>query len=423
MVDLFKKELKKHWQNQLIAGSLVLFVGTTIANFGNYLFHLVMGRMLGPADYGVLASLISLIYLFGIPVGAISWTTIKYVSDLRGKKQYGQVALFYSWLNRKLVLLGLAGLLFLVVLSPWIGSFLHLESIFPLWLIIGAGLISIYLLVNTAVLQGYLRFGLMSISSTIQAALRLIIGPLLILAGWKVLGATFAIFASLAVNYLFTLYFVRKLLARSKPEGKINAREVFDYMVPVFFWNLAFISLYTTDIVLARHFLPAQEAGYYAALATLGKIIYFAASPIVMVMFPIVSERHANGRKYADLLILSMGLVFLVCLGVSLIYFLLPELMLNFLYGSQYLAAAPYLWLFAIFLSLYSLSYLLTNFYLSIRRVKVVILPMAAALLQIVLIYLSHQNLRQTALMSVLTLTLLTLGLLLYYLQDAFKKS
>jgi len=188
--------------------------------------------------------------------------------------------------------------------------------------------------------------------------------------------------------------------------------------LPVFFSILAFTSLYTTDIVLARHFLPAQEAGFYAALATLGKIIFFASSPIVMVMFPMISEKHANGKKYTNLLSLSLGLVFLVCLGVSGVYFLFPKLMINILYGSQYLSASASLWLFAIFLSLYSFSYLLTNFYLSIKKVRIVSLPMTAALLQIILISLFHQNLRQTISMSVLTTALLLFSLLLYSLKS-----
>jgi len=376
-----------------------------------------MGRMLGPVDYGVLASLISLTYLFSIPIGALNWTTIKYIAALRGKRKFGEISLFYSWLNQKLIVLGLAGFLFLLILSPWLKTFLHLESIWPLWLIIGASIISIYLTINTAVLQGYLRFGLMSTSAILQAAARLLFGPVLIIIGLKVLGATLAIFLCLVLGYLFTLYFVKKQLDQ-KPEGKIKTREVFDYLVPVFFWTLAFISLYTTDIVLARHFLSPQEAGFYAALATLGKIIFFASSPIVMVMFPLVSEKHANGKKYGHYLYLSLALVFLVCLGITGLYCLFPQLMVNLLYGSQYLAAAPSLWLFALFLSFYTLAYLLTNFYLSIRKTKVVILPVVAAFLQIILIFLFHQDLRQTVSVSVIILALLTGALLLYSKND-----
>ena len=418
-IDFFKTQLKKQWQNQLIAGSLVLFVGTMVANFGNYLFHLLMGRMLGPVDYGVLTSLISLTYLFGIPIGTLNWTIIKYVSALRGRKQYGTIAFLLSWLNKKLILFGLAGFLFLILISFRLSFFLHLESIWPLLLIMTASVVSIYVSVNTAVLQGYLRFGLISISSIIQAVLRITLGPLLVFLGLRVLGAVSTILLSLIVGYFLTAFFVNRQLKDIKMKAiQLNFQKALGYLVPVFFWTLAFSSFYTTDIILARHFLSPQEAGFYAALATLGKIIFFASSPIIMVMFPMVSERQANGKKYSNLLFLSLGLVALVCFSISGIYFLFPKLMVNLLYGSQYLAAASQLWLFAIFLSLYSLAYLLTNFYLSIKKVEIVVLPVLAALLQIVLIFFFHQDLRQIVLMSVISLALLTGALLLYSKND-----
>jgi len=409
---LFKKILK----NQLIAGSFVLFVGTTIANFGNYIYHLLMGRLLGPADYGVLASLISLTYLFGIPIGALSLVVVKYVSALRGKKDFEAISYFYSWLNKKLAVFGLVGFLFLIIISPWLASFLHLKSSLPVLLVITSSLVGIYLTINTATLQGFLRFGLMSILGAIQVALKLGAAVLLVYLGWKVFGAVSAILVSTLIGYLLTAFFVVQLLVK-KPITKkkmIDSQEIVRYTIPVFFSTLAFTSLYTTDVVLARHFLSTQDAGYYASLATLGKIIFFASSPIIMVMFPMVSERHANGKKYISLLNLSLGLVVLICLGISVVYFLFPKLMVKILFGSQYLPAASYLFLFAVFLSLYSLSSLLINFYLSVKKVKVIILPVIAAIAQIILISLLHQSLSQVVWVSIGVLGLLFISLLVY---------
>ncbi|MBU3956776.1 oligosaccharide flippase family protein [Patescibacteria group bacterium] len=412
-----KLKLLKLIENQLIAGSAILFAGNMFANFGNYLYHLLMGRMLGPIDYGILASLISFSYLISIPVNSLSLVVVKYVSALRGKKDFGTIFYFYSWLNKKLVIFSLAGFLLLIIISPLIASFLHLKSILPLLLIITSSLVGVYFMVNVTTLQGFLRFGLMSISGAVQVVLKLGIAVLLVYLGWKVLGAVLAFLVSALIGYLLTAFFVRRLFERKKERKKtINSQEIVRYAVPVFFSTLAFTSLYTTDIVLVRHFLPAQEAGFYAALATLGKIIFFASSPIIMVMFPMVSERHANGKKYINLLSLSLGLVLLTCLGISGIYFLFPKLMINILYGRQYLSASPYLFLFAIFLSLYSLSSLLVNFYLSVKKVKVVVLPVIAAAAQVILIFLFHQSLSQIVWVSISILSLLLISLLVYYI-------
>ena len=414
-----KDNFQKLFKNQLVAGSFVLFAGTAVSNFGNYLYHLLMGRMLGPIDYGILASLISLTYLFNIPMGTLGLVVVKYVSALRGRREFGGIAYFYSWLNKKVTILALAGFFLLIIISPWLASFLHLDSTLPILLAIVLSLVGIYLTINTSVLQGFLRFGLMSILGVISVFLKLIIAISLVYLGWKVLGAILSILIGSILGCLLAGFFVARLLKKGKKkEKKISGRKIFNYSIPAFFSTLAFTSLYTIDVVLARHFLPAQEAGFYAALATLGKVIFFATGPIVIVMFPMVSEKHANGKKYLNLLNLSLSLVLFVCLGISGVYFLFPKLMVNLLYGSQYLLASSNLWLFAVFLSFYSLSYLLVNFYLSVKKMKIVSLPAIAALLQIVFIFFFHRDLEQIVIISITITALLFFSLLLYYVKN-----
>jgi len=413
-MNFIKNHFQKLIKNQLVAGSTILFAGNMFASFGNYLYHLLMGRMLGPTNYGVLASLISLTYLFNIPIGTLSLVVVKYISELRGKKELDKIAYFYSWLNNKLILYGFAGFFLLIIASPLFVSFLHLDSILPLLLMIVCSLIAVFLSVNNATLQGFLCFGWMSVLGIIQAILKVGTAVLLVLAGLKVLGAVSSILVASLIGLVLACLLVKRLLKKREIKEKISTQEIFKYAVPVFFSNLAFTSLYTSDIVLVKHFLFAQEAGFYAALAVLGKIIFFASSPIIMVMFPMVSERHANGKKYHSLLNLSFVLVFLITLGIGLIYFLFPELMVNILYGAEYLPAASYLVFFAIFLGLYSFSFLFTNFFLSIRKTKIVILPVLAAIAQIVLISIFHQDLIQIIRVSIGVLFLLFVSLLFY---------
>lgn len=391
-----------------------MVVGSLIGGGGNYLYHLLMGRMLGPVDYGVLASLISIIYLLSVPTSTLCLVIVKFVSALQGEKKLRGVSAFFRRITGKLLLFSLLFLLFFIVISPLAASFLHLNSILPL-LILGVAFFGgIFSSINRAVLQGLLRFSYLAACGILEAGLKVITAVLLVIFGFKVNGALFALLVGVVAAYLFSLFPLRFL----PPEGEeksLNGREILTFALPVFFSILAFTSLYTTDIVLVRHFLPAYEAGFYSALANLGKIIFFTSSPVVMVMFPMVSERHSNGKDYQSLLFLSSGLVFLICLVIALVYFLTPQLMVKILYGRQYLAASPYLFLFAVFISLYSFSYLLTNFYLSIKKVKPVVFPVVAALAQVILISLFHQSLSEVIWISILILTLLFTALLLYY--------
>jgi O-antigen/teichoic acid export membrane protein len=133
----------------------------------------------------------------------------------------------------------------------------------------------------------------------------------------------------------------------------------------------------------------------YAALSTLGKIIFFASSPIASVMFPIVARRHSNGEPARDILIASLLLTGIAS-GVFVgIYYYLPTLTITMLYGSKYVGAESALPWMGLFIAIYGFCQLLVNYFLSIGKLKIAYIPFVAALLQIVLLSIFHSSLIQ----------------------------
>ena len=82
--------IKKFFKSELGKGSLILFITMNLFNFFNFLFHFSMGRLLGPSDYGILAALMSLIYIYNVPVEAIQNIISRYTSTFNLKKEEGK---------------------------------------------------------------------------------------------------------------------------------------------------------------------------------------------------------------------------------------------------------------------------------------------------------------------------------------------
>ena len=404
-------------------GSGILFFGSLLGNFSNYLFHLLMGRMLGPIDYGALAALIGVAYLLSIPIATIRLVVTKFVSELRGQGKLLVVDYFYQWTIKKALVFGSLILLIFLIISPLTTSFLHLQSNFFLFFIGLSSFLSLFLYINLATLQGFLFFKRYFLAETSAFIIKLVLSIFLVYLGYQIFGALTAVVIGSAIGFILSFWFVKKILGKKIEKNDFNERKVVIYALPVFLSILAFTSLYTTDIVLARHFLSAQEAGFYAALAVLGKIIFFGSMPVSLVMFPMVSEHEARGKQYQKLLFQSLGLVLFVCLGITSVYFLFPKLMINILYGRQYLSATHALPLFAVFFSLYSLTYLLVNYYLSIKKTRVVFFPSIAALAQIIFLSIFHQNLTEMIWVSITVLIGLLISLSGYYLWESKKLS
>ena len=58
-------------------------------------------------------------------------------------------------------------------------------------------------------------------------------------------------------------------------------------------------SWHNIDVILVKHYFSADEAGHYAALSQLGKIIIFGTGAIASVMFPLVVERFEKHEMYS----------------------------------------------------------------------------------------------------------------------------
>ncbi|MBN1263825.1 MAG: oligosaccharide flippase family protein [Candidatus Pacebacteria bacterium] len=410
-----KKIVLRLLKNQLVQGSTSLLIGSFLANLGNYLFHLLMGRMLGPVDYGALESLISLLYFLAIPLGALSLVQIKKMSEFRGRGEAGKAMAFYYSLYRRISKLALAVYLPLFFISPWLKDFLHLESLGLIMTVLASSYLAVLVGINSATLQAFLKFWPVSLVNVIGNWGRVLIAVLLVKWGWRVFGASLSsVFGSLLALSLSIFLIRRLVIDRHRRMTKLNLGQLVKQAWPFLVLTLAFTSLYTTDVVLARHFLSGQEAGFYASLAVLGKIIPFACAPITLAMFPLISGRFAAGKSCRRLFLLALFLSFLVCLGIGSSYFLWPGLMVKLLFGLEYLAAAEHLPLFALFLSAYSLAYMISQFFLSISHYRPVFFSLWAALAQLVLILFFHQSLVQVVTISIGICGLLLLILMIY---------
>ena len=424
-----KKLLEKSLKNQLIAGSFILFVGTMFSNFGSYLYHLLMGRLLGPEDYGALTSLISLTYILSIISATLSLTVVKFVTQYKVKKDYRRIFQLFWQLTRGFFVFGIIVFGIFVLARGAIGQFLNLSDSSPVVLV--GILMFFYFLafLNEGILRGFLKFGFLSFSAILTTIFKISLAVILVKLGFSLIGAFGAIIFGSVLSYLISFYPLRFLF--SNREGlvfqadglaKIDWRDFFSYTTPVLLATLGLTSLYSTDVILARHFFPSLEAGLYASLAVMGKIIFFASSTVPAVMFPLVSEKFENGKPYRTLIMQSLWLVLGGSLVITLVYFLFPRLMIGVLYGPSYLGAAPFLGLFAIFITLYSLNSLLVNFFLSVRRVRLSLLPLLAAVGQIVGIWFFHRSILQVIQISLIVNALLLFSLLIYYLQDGKEK-
>ena len=411
------KQIQRILKNRLVSGSLALFLGGLVANFGNYLFHFFMGRFLGPEKYAVLASLTSLLYLGSVPSSAITLTSAKFSSSLKAKGELDRVKFFLLKSSQFFFFIGLGIFLLFTFGQREFAQFLNIEN--PSFFVYLGGIFLFMFLVavNNGVLQGFQKFSFISLNSILGSVVKLAVGLILVWKGFGVQGALLGFLLSGLFPYFFSFYPLRFLFSLEKEEIKEKEllRKIIAFALPAFLATLGLTLFFTMDVVLVKHFFSEYQSGLYSVASLVAKVILFASSPIISVMFPLVSEKHTKNENFTRLFFHAFCLILLVSGTLMGFYLLFPKLVLLVFFGHKFLEAAPLLRRFSVFIFLYTLASAFVSFFLSTHQTKVVLFPLGGSLLQMVLIWFYHPSLLGVINVSILASFLLLLSLLFFY--------
>jgi len=382
---------RKFFSNELEKGAFILFAMMMFYNFLNFLFHFSMGRLLGPVNYGVLAVLMSIVYIFSVPSEAIQNIISRYTSRLNIKKENSKIKFLMLKSLKKGFKISLTLFLVSIFISIALSKFLEINF----WLIMLTNVLifsSLILPIIRGILQGRKKFSSLGNSLIIESTFKLIFSVSLVVLGFKVFGAMGGVLLGVSAGIIFSFYFNKDIL--NEKERATGFDRIYSKSIPYFVAMFVVFLIFGLDIILAKRFFSPELAGQYSVLSMLGKIIFFATIAISKVMFPLTSEKHDKNENSTSLFKKSFLIVLFICLIAIFIYGFFPKLIIGILYGKDYLDMAPYLVYSAIALSFLSLSNLILMYGLSTKGLKYILfLPLFLAI-EIILLYFFRGNIQ-----------------------------
>ena len=411
-----KNNIKKIMKHPLVYGSTIVVVGNLIANFFNFLFNLFMSRSLTVADYGVFASVMSLVG-FPVLVGtAIIPVVVRFAGNYFATGNFPLLRGLYLKIKKLLLVVATVAFIIFLFLIPSISNFFHIEDKNILLMVNVIIFFAVIGVINMAFLQAKLAFAFQVFINLANSVTKLILGMVFVIAGYSVAGATMAMIIAGLVAYAISFIPLKFIFDRKISAPSVKTKELFSYGLPSMLTLLGLTSFISSDIMLVKHFFDPIHAGLYAGLSLIGRVIFFVSAPIGTVMFPLIVQKHSKNESFTNTFKLSLLLVFVPSILMTIFYALFPKFsILFFLKREEYLSISSLIAPFALFIALFSLSSIIANFYLSIKKTKVFIPIMLGAISQIFLIVLYHQTFLQIILISLIITLLLVVGLLLYY--------
>src|SRR5215218_2371340 len=321
----------------------VAFLG---ANALAYAFTVLAARSLAPAAYGELAALLGLLLVGTVPATGLQTAAALHLGR---RNPSGDPAAVGRW-HATALAIGVAGTALAVLAAPLVGRLLHVPEPATLaWL-------AVLLLPHTMIagyqglLQGTGRHARLAVVVAVFSAGKLTGGTVGLLVGGSPTAALAGMTAGAAAGALVGWGATgRPGLAGGLGTGLRAASSASGAL-------LGFVVLLNLDVLLARHHLPAGQAGEYAVGAIVAKVAFWLPQGVGVVLLPRMADPEHRRR------LLTTGLTLVGSVGLCLVLAtaVLGSAALPFVGGPAYGGSlGAFSWLFAVLGTLLALAQLL----------------------------------------------------------------
>lgn len=324
-----------------VGSGIQVAVGLGLWNLGNYAFFLIAGRVLGPADYGLVAAILSGVLVVQTPFTSLQTALARVVS---ASPPEAGAAVYAAAVRRALRWTPVGA----VIAAAGVGVAGAVDDRVP----VGPLLAGVVVLLPVAVfplalgqLQGDHRFARYALTMAAFGLPR----PLFLLA---LVGAGLGLYAALLGTAATTiLAAVAGLLWTSDrlragrvavPDPALG-RAIGGSLLPLTVGVAAVALLSNLDVIAAKLALRPVDAGLFASAAVLAKTVFLVPQAITIVLLPRVARRHADGRPTEALLAASLGVTLLLGAVLTLLMLGLAGPMMSLTFGDRFRGAADIL--------------------------------------------------------------------------------
>jgi O-antigen/teichoic acid export membrane protein len=254
--------------------------------------------------------------------------------------------------------------------------------------------------VRRGAMQGLCSFRRLSGSFIVEALTRFVTGVVLVVAGYGVLGAVGAISAAVLAAYFFP-----PLGAELKAQTEAGNPASFDEGIQAIVFFIGQVIICNVDVVLVKHFFAPQVAGLYAAVALVGRLLYFASWSVISAMFPVSAAKPKDEGAHVTfvplVIIVAMSVTFILALS------LFPHLIIHTVFGVEFHQGEPLLSLYATATGLYSLSVVLIAYEMSRRIANTGWLQLIFSGVLVLAIGTFHHTLREVIVVQIVLMSAL----------------
>ncbi|KKQ06014.1 MAG: Polysaccharide biosynthesis protein [Candidatus Moranbacteria bacterium GW2011_GWF1_36_4] len=336
-------------KQHIAKSALWVVISEIVFNLSGYIIHSVVGRILGPADYGRYGLVVTLTTMVIILIGnGIPTAMAKYISEIFDSNPAMVLAIKRRAIFLQSAIIGSITLLF-YLLSPLIARILgdptltHLFRISTL-IIPAFAAASFYFSYYT----GLHLFNLQSILKVSRSAVK-VIAIILLAYFFHLKGSIVGYILAPASVFLIAWLIDRKIRAQITAQKLETAsfpwQKLTNYAWQIIIFFLAYELLISIDLYLVKGILHSDyQTGIYNAALTVGRIPYYIFYALTVILLPTISKSTSENNHAETNKIINQSLKVMIILLVPAVVLMsvFAEPIIRIFYTSKYIdAAAP----------------------------------------------------------------------------------
>jgi O-antigen/teichoic acid export membrane protein len=407
-------------RSQLVGGSLTLLAGSGLASVTNFLYNVATARLLGPSGFAHATAVYTMLMLMSAITLSYQVVCAKYVARLKLPEERAEI---FATLHHRSWITGVGIAALLVLFRRLTAEYLNLPDSNLVTLLALGTAFYIPLGVRRGYIQGVHAFRPLAVNFLLEGVVRLGGVFILINIGMGVQGAVLASVLAVITSYFFAL-----------PSPGIKAFRL-DPIVNSFHEGLQAIVFFSGqmiitnfDIVLVKHFFAAEEAGFYAAVGLVGRLINMCAWSVVNAMFPVSAGRSSDAKESRSVLVISLVLVIGILAVLIGGLYLIPNFLWRTIFGAHFQTGGfgslrEFLILYATTAGVYSLSSVIITHEMARKVANTSWVQLAFSGIFIAGVCLFHDNLQQVILIRLVLMLALLAVLVIPSLLDELPES
>ncbi len=367
MISSFAKPQPLH--SRIVSGSLVLLTGSGLTAGLNLAYNVAVARFLGPDGFGQATAVYTLLTLVSAITLSYQTMAAKAVARMDGAADgaaAGEDADLRAY-NRSAWAASVLVAVMLIAFRGGLQAALHLSQTDLLLLLAAGSLFYIPLGVRRGRVQGAYGFRGLAANLVLEGVFRLGGSALAAGLGYGVKGVIAANALAVAAAYLAIA--PTPAPASARPVGRVRFGQAHRELAQALVFFSGQVLINNCDIVLVKHFFSPVQAGLYAVVAMVGRVVFALCQAVVNSMVPVVAGTGTKERESLRLIATSLLLVLGIGAALSAALLLAPSRLWSGLFGSGFAVAGfpALLALYALTSVVYSLSAVMIAYEMSYK--------------------------------------------------------